>query len=36
MALLPMGEGVFILVLKADLGKKLKKDVGKIISLTLE
>ncbi len=36
MALLPMGDGLFILVLKADLRKKLKKEAGKTLTLNLE
>jgi len=36
LALLPMGEGSFILALKSDLRKKLKKDAGKTLELNLE
>jgi len=35
-ALMPMGEGSFILVLKSELRKKLHKDAGKILELSLE
>lgn len=34
-ALLPMGEGDFIIALKADLRKKLKKEEGATVSLSL-
>ncbi len=34
-ALLPMGEGDFIIPLKADLRKKLKKEEGATVSLSL-
>lgn len=35
-ALLPMGDGAFILPLKADLRKKLGKQKGAVVSLSLE
>lgn len=36
MATVPMGEGDFILALKASLRKQLKKEVGAIVMLALE
>lgn len=36
MALIPMGEGDFILALKADLRKKLGKKAGDLLSVRLE
>ncbi|MGY4383939.1 hypothetical protein ACVWYN_000965 [Pedobacter sp. UYP24] len=36
MATVPMGEGDFILALKASLRKQLKKEVGAVLSLDLE
>ena len=35
LALIPMGEGDFILALKADLRKQLKKEQGAVLSLEL-
>src|ERR1700748_1364415 len=36
MALMPMGEGNFIMALKADLRKKLHKNAGAMLKVTLE
>jgi len=36
MAVMPMGEGDFILALKGELRKKLKKEAGALVELSLE
>src|ERR1700744_2696561 len=36
MALLPMGEGNFIIALKAEVRKKIRKEAGAMLQLTLE
>ncbi|MFF5382375.1 YdeI/OmpD-associated family protein [Pedobacter suwonensis] len=36
MAVLPMGEGDFIIALKSDVRKKLKKEAGAVVELSLE